>query len=100
LSIKKEVKLNEYIFIREIYMTKELIKKELCVADAIGCLVVNLAGNVPRFGRVEEITFKKEAHTWHIYGTGGRLLSGIPVHEIGKVRKNGGQVKTAGKSVS
>jgi DNA repair protein RadD len=61
--------------------------------DKQDCLVVDLAGNVPRFGRVEEITFEKEARTWHMYGTGGRLLSGIPVHEIGKIRRNGMQLK-------
>lgn len=50
------------------------------------CLISDLAGNVDRFGKVEDITFEKE-RIWKMYGTGGRLLSGIPIHEIGTVKK-------------
>ena len=50
------------------------------------CLISDLAGNVDRFGKVEDITFEKE-RIWKMYGTDGRLLSGIPIHEIGKVKK-------------
>lgn len=50
------------------------------------CLISDLAGNVDRFGKVEDITFEKE-RIWKMYGTGGRLLSGIPIHEIGTVNK-------------
>lgn len=48
-------------------------------ADA---LIVDLGGNVDRFGRVEDITFEK-GKMWRMFGTGGRLLSGIPISEIG-----------------
>lgn len=48
-------------------------------ADA---LIVDLGGNVERFGRVEDITFEK-GRLWRMFGTGGRLLSGIPIPEIG-----------------
>lgn len=48
-------------------------------ADA---LIVDLGGNVDRFGRVEDITFEK-GKLWRMFGTGGRLLSGIPISEIG-----------------
>ena len=47
------------------------------------CLVVDLGGNVKRFGRVEDITFE-QGKMWRMFGTGGRLLSGIPIHDIGK----------------
>lgn len=47
------------------------------------CLVVDLGGNVKRFGRVEDITFE-QGRMWRMFGTGGRLLSGIPIHDIGK----------------
>lgn len=45
-------------------------------------LIVDLGGNVERFGRVEDITFEK-GRLWRMFGTGGRLLSGIPISEIG-----------------
>ena len=50
------------------------------------CLVLDLGGNVARFGRIEDITFEK-GRQWRMFGTGGRLLSGIPVHEIGRYTK-------------
>ena len=43
----------------------------------------DLGGNYDRFGRVEDIVFEK-GKIWRMFGTGGRLLSGIPIHEIGK----------------
>lgn len=62
------------------------------------CLIVDFAGNVDRFGKVEDITFEKE-RIWKMYGTGGRLLSGIPIHEIGTVKK-GDAEKGVSKSSS
>lgn len=47
------------------------------------CLVVDLGGNVKRFGKVEDIVFE-QGKMWRMFGTGGRLLSGIPIHDIGK----------------
>lgn len=47
------------------------------------CLISDLGGNVERFGRVEDIIFEK-GRLWRMFGTGGRLLSGIPIHDIGK----------------
>ena len=47
------------------------------------CLVCDLGGNVSRFGRVEDIVFE-QGKMWRMFGTGGRLLSGIPIHDIGK----------------
>jgi DNA repair protein RadD len=48
------------------------------------CLIIDLAGNVARFGRVEDIVFEKGT-IWRMFGTGGKLLSGIPIHEIGTI---------------
>lgn len=47
------------------------------------CLICDLGGNVSRFGRVEDIIFEK-GKLWRMFGSGGRLLSGIPIHDIGK----------------
>ena len=44
-------------------------------------LIVDLGGNVNRFGKVEDITFE-QGKMWRMFGTGGRLLSGIPIHDI------------------
>ncbi len=46
-------------------------------------LILDLGGNVSRFGRVEDITFE-QGKLWRMFGSGGRLLSGIPIHDIGK----------------
>lgn len=45
-------------------------------------LIIDLGGNVERFGRVEDISFEK-GRIWRMFGTGGRLLSGIPISDIG-----------------
>jgi DNA repair protein RadD len=50
------------------------------------CLIVDLAGNVDRFGRVEDIVFERGS-MWRMFGTGGKLLSGIPIHDIGKITR-------------
>lgn len=47
------------------------------------CLITDLGGNVSRFGRMEDITFE-HGRQWRMFGSGGRLLSGIPIHDIGK----------------
>jgi DNA repair protein RadD len=68
------------------------------------CLIIDLAGNVERFGRVEDIEFEKDT-LWRMYGTGGKLLSGIPIHELGTVKrddvinKRQTDVKRAGKPI-
>lgn len=45
--------------------------------------IVDLGGNVQRFGRVEDLTFEK-GRMWRLFGSGGRLLSGIPIADIGQ----------------
>ena len=60
------------------------------------CLISDLGGNVERFGRVEDIVFEK-GRLWRMFGTGGRLLSGIPVHDIGKYSREDTQAIDAQK---
>ena len=54
--------------------------------DKTDCLIVDLGGNVERFGKVEDIVFE-QGKIWRMFGSGGRLLSGIPIHDIGKYTK-------------
>lgn len=49
------------------------------------CLVVDMGGNVERFGHVEDIVFKQGLDRWRMYGTNGILLSGIPVDTMGLI---------------
>lgn len=58
------------------------------------CLVVDLGGNVSRFGKVEDITFE-QGKMWRMFGTGGKLLSGIPIHDIGKYTRKDTQAVDA-----
>lgn len=55
--------------------------------DKKDCLIYDLGGNVRRFGYVEDIVFEK-GKQWRMFGTGGRLLSGIPMHDIGKYTRD------------
>jgi DNA repair protein RadD len=49
-------------------------------------LIVDLGGNYDRFGRVEDIRFEKGmTGMWRMYCTGDKLLSGMPIHEIGTI---------------
>ena len=49
-------------------------------------LIIDQGGNVERFGRVEDISFE-HGKIWRMFGTGGRLLSGIPITDIGKITR-------------
>lgn len=49
-------------------------------------LIIDLGGNVKRFGKVEDLRFEK-GRMWRLFGTGGILLSGIPIDQIGKYTK-------------
>lgn len=46
------------------------------------CLIVDFTGNVERFGYLEDLTYKYLDAEWNVYGTGSRLLTGIPLHKI------------------
>ena len=46
-------------------------------------LVIDFVGSVPKFGRVEDFYFKEENGVWQLYGEDKKLLTGIPLSEIG-----------------
>lgn len=50
-------------------------------------LIVDFGGNVKRFGKVEDIVFEKVGRLWRMFGSDGKLLSGMPIHEIGSITK-------------
>lgn len=51
-------------------------------------LVVDFAGNTPRFGKIEDLLYVQETDGWKLYGENGNLLTGVPIDEIGKHNKN------------
>lgn len=51
------------------------------------CLIVDAGGNTDRFGRIEDITFEYDVR-WRMFASGGRLISGIPVRDIGEVTRD------------
>lgn len=58
-------------------------------------LIIDFGGNVARFGRVEEITFE-QGKVWRMFGSDGKLLSGIPISEIGNITRQDTQNIDAG----
>jgi len=64
--------------------------------DKRDALIIDFGGNVERFGRVEDITFE-EGKMWRMFGSGGRLLSGIPISDIGKITREDTAAVDAGK---
>lgn len=59
-------------------------------------LIIDLGGNVARFGKVEDITFER-GKIWRMFGSGGKLLSGIPSSDIGRVTKQDVDAMDAGR---
>jgi DNA repair protein RadD len=55
--------------------------------DKKDCLIVDFVRNVEKFGRIEDFYFTYEDNQWKLLGTGGKLLTGIPLHEIGQESK-------------
>jgi DNA repair protein RadD len=51
-------------------------------------LVIDFVGSVPKFGKVEDLYFKYEEPLWKLYGEDSKLLTGIPLHEIGLHKEN------------
>ena len=45
------------------------------------CLIVDLGGNIDRFGKIEDIVFENDG-IWRMYGSNGKLLSGVPIECI------------------
>ena len=54
--------------------------------DKPDCLVIDLGGNVNRFGHVEDIRFEYDGR-WRMFGNRTMLITGIPVQCIGYVTK-------------
>jgi uncharacterized protein (DUF3820 family) len=50
--------------------------------------VIDFVGSVPKFGKVEDLYFKYEEPLWKLYGEDTKLLTGIPLHEIGLHKEN------------
>ena len=48
-------------------------------------LVIDLGGNFTKFGKVEDVYFRRD-NIWKMYGTDGVLLSGIAIHQIGQIK--------------
>lgn len=55
--------------------------------DKLNGLVVDFAGNVARFGKIEDLIYVQETDGWKLYGENGNLLTGVPIDEIGKHTK-------------
>ncbi len=53
------------------------------------CLIVDYSGNCNKFGRIEELVYKKEGAIWKLYGEGGILLTGIPLHKVSQYTETG-----------
>jgi DNA repair protein RadD len=51
-------------------------------------LIIDFVGSVPKFGKVEDLYFDYEVPLWKLYGEGKKLLTGIPLHEIGLHKQN------------
>lgn len=64
--------------------------------DKTDALIIDQGGNVERFGRVEDISFE-QGKIWRMFGTGGRLLSGIPITDIGKITREDTQRLDSGQ---
>jgi hypothetical protein len=56
--------------------------------EKINGLVIDFVGSVPKFGKVEDLYFKFEEPLWKLYGEETKLLTGIPLHEIGLHKEN------------
>jgi DNA repair protein RadD len=58
--------------------------------DKKDCLVVDFVGALDRFGRVESLYYKQDLNgNWQLYGDGNKLITGIPIHEIGLYLEDG-----------
>lgn len=64
------------------------------------CLILDMGGCLDRFGKVEHLVYKKEGQLWKLYGEGGKLLTGIPIHEIGNHNEETEEIKTKKEKAS
>lgn len=47
------------------------------------CLIIDYAGNLPRFGKIEELRYVQVKGYWKLVGEGDKVLTGVPIHEVG-----------------
>lgn len=52
-------------------------------------LIVDFVGSVKRFGKVEDLYFADENEQWEMYGSNSKLITGIPMHQIGLFLQDG-----------
>lgn len=45
-------------------------------------LIIDFVGNILKFGKLEDLEFKKDGKNWKLYGTGRRLLTGVRLDKI------------------
>ncbi|KAA6303168.1 MAG: hypothetical protein EZS26_000771 [Candidatus Ordinivivax streblomastigis] len=75
----------------------DIIVWDLCESDLglptmpIGWNMIEMNGSK---SEVDAIQFEKDT-LWRMYGTGGKLLSGIPIHELGTVKREDVKSKQA-----
>lgn len=46
------------------------------------CLIVDFTNNTNTFGKVEDLVYTNDLGDWNVRGSGGRLLTGVPINEI------------------
>lgn len=52
------------------------------------CLVIDMGGNVERFGKAEDAYYKRGRDgRWRLYGTGGIILTGFPIPLLGTITR-------------
>lgn len=49
------------------------------------CLIIDFVGNIEKFGMLEDLYFKEEDGKYNMYGSGGKLLTGIDLDKVGSV---------------
>ena len=47
------------------------------------CAIIDFVGNVQKFGKIDNLYFKKERSLWKLYDIqNNKLLTGVPIHEL------------------
>jgi len=56
--------------------------------DKKDCLIVDFSGNSQKFGKIEDLYYKKIKNSWNLFGTDGNQLTNIPLDEIGTKKES------------
>lgn len=67
--------------------------------DKADCLIIDFSGTVKKFGRIEYIVYHKD-NIWKLYGEGGRVISGVPLHEIQPITEQQPKLDFTSKKVT